>query len=395
MTTLAVERIRAAFWDLEIELPSWGFANSGTRFAVFPQDGAPRNAFEKVDDAARVARFAGSARSIALHIPWDAVDDYAALAAHARERGIRIGGINSNTFQEARYRLGSLCHPDEQVRRAAVDHMVECCEVMRATGSDVLKVWLGDGTNYPGQDDIRARRRRLIECLREVYGAVPPGARLLLEYKLHEPSLYHTDVQDWGTALTLCEKLGDRAAVVVDLGHHAQAVNIEHIVATLLDEARLGGFDLNDRKYGDDDLMVGSIDPYQLFRIFHEIVKASHDTDARVSDGVRAVVYMIDQSHNIEPKVPAMIRSVMNLQEAYAKALLVDLVTLRTAQESGDVLGANAVLRDAYDTDVRSMLADLRAERDLPRDPYRAYLASGDERERATTRVGGVAAGWR
>jgi len=395
VTIETVERIRTAFWELEIELPSWGFANSGTRFAVFAQDGAPRNAFEKVDDAARVARFAGGARSIALHVPWDAVDDYAALAAHALERGIRIGGINSNTFQDARYRLGSLCHTDPQVRRAAVDHMVECCEVMRATGSEVLKVWLGDGTNYPGQDDIRERRHRLIECLQEVYGAVPSGARLLLEYKLYEPSLYHTDVQDWGTALTLCEKLGDRAAVVVDLGHHAQAVNIEHIVAILLDEARLGGFDLNDRKYGDDDLMVGSIDPYQLFRIFHEIVKAAHDADARVSAGVRAVVYMIDQSHNIEPKVPAMIRSVMNLQEAYAKALLVDLQSLRTAQNAGDVLEANAILRDAYDTDVRETLAELRAERSLPRDPYRAYLASGEEHDRATTRVGGVAAGWR
>lgn len=391
----SVERIRSAFWDLEIELPSWGFANSGTRFAVFAQDGAPRDAFEKVDDAARVARFAGSARSIALHIPWDAVDDYEALAAHARERGIRIGGINSNTFQEARYRLGSLCHPDPQVRSAAVHHMVECCKVMRATGSDVLKVWLGDGTNYPGQDDIRTRRHRLIECLREVYAAVPPGSRLLLEYKLYEPSLYHTDIQDWGTALTLCEKLGERAAVVVDLGHHAQAVNIEHIVATLLDEGRLGGFDLNDRKYGDDDLMVGSVDPYQLFRIFHEIVKASGDADARVSAGVRAVVYMIDQSHNIEPKVPAMIRSVMNLQEAYAKALLVDLDALRTAQDAGDVLGANAILRDAYDTDVRPTLAELRAERELPRDPYRAYIASGEEQSRVTTRSGGVAAGWR
>ncbi|MDQ2952110.1 MAG: TIM barrel protein, partial [Chloroflexota bacterium] len=342
-----LERIRASFWDLEIELPSWGFANSGTRFAIFAQEGAPRDAAEKVDDAARVARFTGSARSVALHIPWDRVDDYEGLASYARERGIRIGGINSNTFQDPIYRLGSLCHPDPKVRRAAVAHMLECCDIMRATGSDVLKVWLGDGTNYPGQDDIRARRHRLIESLREVYAALPEHGRLLLEYKLYEPSLYQTDVQDWGTALNVCEKLGHRAAVVVDLGHHAQSVNIEHIVATLLDEGRLGGFDLNDRKYGDDDLMVGSIDPYQLFRILHEIVKASHDPDERIAVVVRRVVYMIDQSHNIEPKVPAMIRSVMNLQEAYAKALLVDLGALRAAQESGDVLEANAVLRDA------------------------------------------------
>ena len=390
-----LERIRSSFWDLEIELPSWGFANSGTRFAIFAQEGAPRDAAEKVDDAARVARFTGSARSVALHIPWDSVDDYEGLASYARERGIRIGGINSNTFQDPIYRLGSLCHPDPQVRRAAVAHMLVCCDIMRATGSDVLKVWLGDGTNYPGQDDIRARRHRLIEGLREVYAALPAYGRLLLEYKLYEPSLYQTDVQDWGTALNVCEKLGDHAAVVVDLGHHAQSVNIEHIVATLLDEGRLGGFDLNDRKYGDDDLMVGSIDPYQLFRILHEIVKASHDPDGRLAAVVRRVVYMIDQSHNIEPKVPAMIRSVMNLQEAYAKALLVDLGALRAAQESGDVLEANAVLRDAYDTDVRAALEGLRAERKLARDPYRAYLASDEERERARTRVGGAAAGWR
>jgi L-rhamnose isomerase / sugar isomerase len=391
----AMDRIRAAFWDLEVELPSWGFANSGTRFAVFAQDGAPRNAFEKVEDAARVARFAGSVRSIAVHIPWDAVTDYAALAAYALDHGIRLGGINANTFQDPIYRLGSLCHPDAAVRRTAVDHMIDCCAIMRATGSNDLKVWLGDGTNYPGQDDFRARRHRLIETLREVYSALPSGGRLLLEYKLYEPSLYHTDVQDWGTALTVCEKLGDRAAVVVDLGHHAQAVNIEHIVATLLDEARLGGFDLNDRKYGDDDLMVGSIDPYQLFRIFHEIVTASHDADARVTACVSALVYMIDQSHNIEPKVPAMIRSVMNLQEAYAKALLVDLNVLRAAQDTGDVLEANAILRDAYDTDVRQVLAELREVRGLPGDPYHAYLASGEDRERAAARVGGVAAGWR
>lgn len=388
-------RVRAAFWDLAVELPSWGFADSGTRFGVFAQDGAPRNAFDKVEDAARVARFTGGVRSIALHIPWDQVDDYAALAAFATERGIRVGGINSNTFQDPRYRLGSLCHPEAAVRRAAVAHMLECCQIMRATGSTVLKVWLGDGTNYPGQDDIRDRRRRLIEGLSEVYPALPAGGRLLLEYKLYEPSLYHTDVQDWGTALTVCEKLGDRAQVVVDLGHHAQAVNIEHIVATLLDEARLGGFDLNDRKYGDDDLMVGSIDPYQLFRIFHELVKARDAMDEAVRACVRDVVYMIDQSHNIEPKVPAMIRSVLNLQEAYAKALLVDLEALGEAQRAGDVLGANAVLRDAYDTDVRPILAELRAARGLPGDPYRAYLASGEEAQRAASRRGGVAAGWR
>ena len=323
------------------------------------------------------------------------VDDFAALAGFARDRGVRIGGINSNTFQDADYRLGSLCHPDERVRRKAIAHLVDCCEIMRATGSTVLKVWLGDGTNYPGQDDMRLRRRRLVEGLREAYRALPEDSRLLLEYKFYEPALYHTDVQDWGQALTVCEKVGDRAQVVVDLGHHAHGVNIEQIVAILLDEARLGGFDLNDRKYGDDALLAGRIEPYQLFRIFHGIVKATHDGEQAVSACANAVALMIDQSHNIEPKVPAMIRSVMNVQEALAKALLVDSVTLRDAQERGDVLGANAILRDAFETDVRPLLADQREERGLPRDPVRGYLASGEEEERAAARVGGNAAGWR
>lgn len=386
--------LRDPLWRQEIELPSWGFSDSGTRFQVFAQPGAPRNAFEKIEDAARVARHTGVARSISLHIPWDRVDDFAALAAFARDHGIRIGGINSNTFQDADYRLGSLCHPDERVRRKAIGHLVECCEIMRATGSTVLKVWLADGTNYPGQDDLRRRRRRLVDGLREVHAALPEGGRLLLEYKFYEPALYHTDVQDWGQALTVCEKVGDRAGVVVDLGHHAHGVNIEQIVAILLDEARLGGFDLNDRKYGDDDLMVGSIDPYQLFRIFHEIVKATHDGDHAVAAGAAAVSYMIDQSHNIEPKVPAMIRSVMNVQEAFAKALLVDEARLREAQDRGDVLDAASILRDAFDTDVRALVAEQREERGLPRDPVRSYLASGEEDERAAVRIGGRAAGW-
>lgn len=383
-----------ALWRWEIELPSWGFSNSGTRFRVFAQPGAPRDVLEKIEDAGRVARYTGVARAVSLHIPWDRVDDYAALARSARDQGVRIGGINSNTFQDADYRLGSLCHPEERVRRKAIAHLIECCEIMRATGSTVLKVWLGDGTNYPGQDDLRLRRRRLVAGLREAYAALPEGGRLLLEYKFYEPAFYHTDVQDWGQALTVCEKVGERAQVVVDLGHHAHGVNIEQIVAILLDEGRLGGFDLNDRKYGDDDLIVGSVDPYQLFRIFHEIVKATQDGDPAVAACANAVGLMIDQSHNVEPKVPAMIRSVMSVQESLAKAGLVNLAALRAAQASGDIIAANSLLRDAFDTDVRPLLADQREERGLPRDPLRAYLASGEEEKRAAARVGGNAAGW-
>jgi L-rhamnose isomerase/sugar isomerase len=393
--TLDAADVSWAVTGLEIETPSWGYGNSGTRFKVFPQPGVPRDAFEKVEDAAAVARYTGVAKAIALHIPWDRVDEFSALAAFARERGVKIGGINSNTFQDEEYKLGSLCHPSAAVRAKAVAHIVDCCDIARQTGSKVVKVWLADGTNYPGQDDFRSRRRRLIESLREIYPALPAGVRLFLEYKFYEPAFYQTDVQDWGQSLSVCEQVGDRAQVCVDTGHHAMGVNIEQIVAILLQEGRLGGFDLNDKKYGDDDLMVGSIDPYQLFRICHELVKANADeSDATARAGAAEVVYMLDQCHNIEPKMPAVIRSVMNMQEAFAKALLVDLPALRQAQASGDVLEANRLLKDSYDTDVRGILARARAEAGLPEDPYRAYLASGEQHQREETRVGGVGAGW-
>jgi L-rhamnose isomerase/sugar isomerase len=391
----ALSKVRPAIAQLEVETPSWGYGNSGTRFKVFPQAGVPRDPFEKVEDAATVARYTGVAKSIALHIPWDRVEDFSALAAFARERGVRIGGINSNTFQDEDYKLGSLCHPSLRVREKAVRHILDCCDIARQTGSAVVKIWLGDGTNYPGQDDFRARRRRLIEGLKEIYAALPDNARMFLEYKFYEPAFYHTDVQDWGQALTVCQHVGERAVVCVDTGHHAMGVNIEQIVAYLLQEGRLGGFDLNDRKYGDDDLMVGSIDPYQLFRICHELVKALQDSeDPLARRCAEQTVYMLDQSHNIEAKVPAMIRSVMNVQEAFAKALLVDLPALRARQLDADVLEANRLLKDAFDTDVRPLLQQCRAQAGLPEDPYRAYLASDEEQRRAEARVGGVAAGW-
>jgi L-rhamnose isomerase/sugar isomerase len=391
----AIERVAPAVSQLEIETPSWGYGNSGTRFKVFPQPGVPRTPFEKIEDAATVARFTGVAKSIALHIPWDRVDDFSVLAAFARERGIAVGGINSNTFQDEDYKLGSLCHPSLAVRRKAVAHILQCCEIARQTGSRVVKVWLGDGTNYPGQGDFRTRRRHLIESLQEVYPALPGGARLFLEYKLYEPAFYHTDVQDWGQALSVCQHVGERAQVCVDTGHHSLGVNIEQIVAYLLQEGRLGGFDLNDKKYGDDDLMVGSIDPYQLFRICHELVEALADTDDDIARAcAEQTVYMLDQSHNIEPKLPAVVRSVMNLQEAFAKALLVDQPALSAAQSAGEVLEANAIMKDAFDTDVRPLLAEARAAAGLPEDPYRAFLASGELERRVEGRVGGVAMGW-
>jgi len=390
-----LERIEWAMNGLAIELPSWGFVNTGTRFRVFPQAGVPRTAFEKIDDAATVNRYTGIAGSVALHIPWDRVDDWPALSAYAAERGLRIGGINSNTFQDEAYKLGSLCHPDAAVRAKAVQAIIECCEIAAATGSRVVKVWLGDGTNYPGQDDLRWRRHRLVEGLRAIYPHLPDGVRMFLEYKLYEPALYSTDVQDWGQALSVCRAIGEQATVCVDTGHHAMGVNIEQIVALLLAEGRLGGFDLNDKKYGDDDLMVGSIDPYQLFRIAHELVGAMRDdADPVAQRCADEIVYMLDQCHNIEPKIPAMIRSVMNLQEAFAKALLVDRLALLDAQAAGDVLEANRLLADAFATDVRPVLAELRTARGLHADPYRAYLTSGEAEARAAARADGAPAGW-
>jgi L-rhamnose isomerase / sugar isomerase len=380
--------VKTALREHRIETPSWAFGNTGTRFKVFAQPGVPRTPQEKIDDAAQVHAFTGVAPSVAVHIPWDKVDDYAALAAYAKERGIAIGTVNANVFQDDDYRLGSVCNPDPRVRRKAVNHLLECVDIMDATGSQDLKLWFADGTNYPGQDDITARQGRLAEALHIVYQRLGPRQRMLLEYKLFEPSFYTTDVPDWGTSLLHCLALGPAAAVVVDTGHHAPGVNIEFIVAMLLREGRLGGFDFNSRFYADDDLMVGAADPFQLFRILREVVAA---------DALRpqaGVAFMLDQCHNIEPKIPAQIRSVMNVQEATAKALLTDTAALAAAQRAGDVLGANAVLMDAYNTDVRPLLADLRREMGLDPDPIAAYHRSGYAEKIIADRVGGTPASW-
>jgi L-rhamnose isomerase/sugar isomerase len=371
-----------------IELPSWAFGNSGTRFKVFPQPGVPRDPFEKIADAATVNRFTGVAPSVALHIPWDKVDDFGALAKHAADLGVRIGVINANVFQDNDYMLGSVCHPDPRIRRKAIAHLMECVDVMDETGSRDLKLWFSDGTNYPGQDDIAARQQRLADALAEVHARLGPDQRILLEYKLFEPAFYTMDVPDWGTAFAHCLALGSKAQVVVDTGHHAPGTNIEFIVAMLLRHDMLGGFDFNSRFYADDDLMVGAADPFQLFRIMHEVVKAGA---LRPDSGV---AFMLDQCHNIEPKIPAQIRSVMNVQEATAKALLVDTDALAAAQAAGDVLGAHGVLMDAYNTDVRPLVAELRTGLDLDPDPMAAYAASGYGERIIAERVGGQQAGW-
>ncbi|GAA2361977.1 L-rhamnose isomerase [Dactylosporangium salmoneum] len=390
MTELAPEtraRVAARLRDQRIETASWAYGNSGTRFKVFPQEGVPRDPYEKLADAAEVHRHTGVAPTVALHIPWDLVEDYADLARHATGLGVRVGTINANVFQDNDYKLGSVTNPDPGVRRKAIAHLLECVEVMDRTGSRDLKLWFSDGTNYPGQDDVRTRQDRLAAALAETYDRLGPDQRMLLEYKLFEPAFYMTDVPDWGTAYAHCVALGERAQVVIDTGHHAPGTNIEFIVAVLLRAGKLGGFDFNSRFYADDDLMVGAADPFQLFRIMHEIVLA----DAL---STRGIAFMLDQCHNIEPKIQAVIRSVLNVQEATAKALLVDHAALRAAQESGDVLGANEALMDAYNTDVRPLLRSVREDMGLDPDPIGAYKRSGYLEKVRAERVGGTQAGW-
>jgi L-rhamnose isomerase / sugar isomerase len=372
----------------QIELPSWAFGNSGTRFKVFAQPGVPRDPFEKVADAAQVHRFTGLAPSVALHIPWDRVDDFDALRTYAESLGVRLGTINSNTFQDDDYKFGSLCHVDSRVRAKAIAHMLECVDIMDTTRSRDLKVWLPDGLNYPGQGDLRDRQDRLADSLTQVYARLGEHQRLVLEYKFFEPAFYATDVPDWGTAYAQCVGLGERAVVCLDTGHHAPGTNIEFIVMQLLRLGRLGSFDFNSRFYADDDLIVGAADPFQLFRIMFEVVRGGgYEADS-------GVAFMLDQCHNIEAKIPGQIRSVLNVQEMLARALLVDRDALRDSELAGDVLAGNQVMMDAFYTDVRADLAEWRTSRGLPADPMDAYRAGGYAQRIAADRVGGDQAGW-
>ncbi|WP_062316066.1 L-rhamnose isomerase [Demequina maris] len=371
-----------------IELPSWAFGNSGTRFKVFGTPGTPRDPFEKIADAAQVNKFTGLSPSVALHIPWDKVEDYAVLRKHAEDLGVALGTINSNTFQDDVYKLGSLTHRDDKIRRQAIDHHLECIDIMDETGSRDLKIWLADGTNYGGQDDMRGRQDRLAESLREIYARIGEHQRLVLEYKIFEPAFYHMDVPDWGTSYAQVAALGERATVCLDTGHHAPSTNIEFIVMQLLRLGKLGSFDFNSRNYADDDLIVGAADPFQLFRIIVEVLRGG----GYGKDGDTA--FMLDQCHNIEDKIPGQIRSVLNVQEMTARALLLDRGALDAAQASGDVLGAHSVFMDAFYTDVRADLEEFRVERGLPADPMKAFAESGYLAQIAAERVGGVQAGW-
>jgi len=380
--------ILAQLADQVIELPSWAFGNSGTRFKVFATPGTPRTIQEKITDAAQVNTYTGLSPKVALHIPWDKVDDYAALRVFAADLGLELGTVNSNTFQDDAYKFGSLTHVDPAVRQKAIDHHFECIDIMHATGSQDLKVWLADGTNYPGQGDIRGRQDRLADSLGKIYDRVGENQRLVLEYKFFEPAFYHTDVPDWGTSYAQVSALGERALVCLDTGHHAPGTNIEFIVAQLLRLGKLGSFDFNSRFYADDDLIVGAADPFQLFRILYEVIRG----DGFGPDS--PVAFMLDQCHNVEDKIPGQIRSVLNVQEMTARALLVNRTELSAAQDAGDVLGANGILMDAFYTDVRPALAEWRESRGLPADPMAAYAASGNQAKIAADRVGGQQAGW-
>ena len=376
-----VEQVIDALKKQHIETPSWGYANSGTRFKAFAWPGAARTTHEKIDDAAMVHKMTGITPSVAVHIPWDrpADDDYDGMCQYAEDQGIKIGAVNPNVFQDNEYKFGSLGNPDPGIQERALDHILECCELMVKFRSDSLSLWFADGTNYAGQDGLRDRKRRFEAGLRIVYTHLPENSRMLIEYKFFEPAFYSTDIPDWGTAYAWALKLGPQAQVLVDLGHHAQGVNIEQIVAFLLDEGRLGGFHFNNRKYADDDLIVGSVNPYELFLIYNELVGAELSDDDLVSSTAHNVAYMLDQCHNIEGKMAAIIYSVLNCQEAYAKALLVPRKELREAQLAGEVMRAHEILNWAYRLDVRPLLAQVRAEMGTPTDPMAAYRASGYE----------------
>ncbi len=376
-----VDAVKEALKRQHIETPSWGYANSGTRFKAFAWPGAATTTEQKLDDAAMVHKMTGIAPSVAVHIPWDRPDndDYDGMLQYAEERGISIGAVNPNVFQDDEYKLGSLGNPDPAIQERALDHILECCTIMDKLHSDALSLWFADGTNYAGQDNLRARKRRFEGHLATVYDHLPANSRMLIEYKFFEPAFYSTDLPDWGTAYAWSLKLGPQAQVLVDLGHHAQGVNIEQIVTFLLDEGRLGGFHFNNRKYADDDLIVGSVNPYELFLIYNELTGAEVGDDEPAKSTALNVAYMLDQCHNIEGKMAAIIYSVLNCQEAYAKALCVPRAQLADAQAAGEVLDAHRILTDAYRVDVRPLLMQVREEMGVPVDPIAAYKASGYE----------------
>jgi L-rhamnose isomerase / sugar isomerase len=380
-----VEGVIAAVQAFSVAVPSWAFGTGGTRFGRFPGPGEPRTLEEKLEDAAVVHRLTGGTPRVSLHIPWDEPEDPPALRELAQSLGIGFDAVNSNTFQDqpgqARsYKFGSFSHPDRTVRAQAVEHNLHAIEVGRALGAEAITIWLADGANYPGQMSLRGSFERVLSSLEEVYARLPDRWRLFTEHKPYEPAFYATVVQDWGSSLLLAQALGDRALCLVDLGHHLPNTNVELVVARLLGAGKLGGFHFNDSKYGDDDLTAGSIKPYGLFLIFHELVLASRDRLAF------RPAYMIDQSHNLKDPIEALLQTVDQLQQAYAKALLVDHEALASYQDSTDVLMAERTLKEAFETDVRPLVAEARRRSGAALDPVAAFRSSGYRAHKAAER---------
>lgn len=378
-----------------VAIPTWGVGTGGTRFARFPEPGEPRNVFEKIDDCAVIQRLARATPTISSHIPWDKVDDYAALREQAATLGLAFDAINSNTFQdqpaqELSYKFGSLSHTDARVRAQAVAHNIECIEIGRKLGSKALTVWIADGSNFAGQSNLSKALDRYIDAMREIVAALPADWRVFLEHKLYEPAFYSTVISDWGTSFAVAQELGPKAHCLVDLGHHAPNVNIEQIVARLVRFGKLAGFHFNDSKYGDDDLDAGSVEPFRLFLVFNELI----DAKRRKAEGF-APAYMIDQSHNVTDPIESLMQSAIELQRAYAQALIVDRVALETAQEANDALGAHLELKRAFTTDVSSLLAIARLRAGGAIAPIAAYRASGYRAQKTKERpaIAGTSAG--
>lgn len=375
MSDKLAEKASKALDELAIELPSWGFANTGTRFGKFIQAAAATTIEEKFADAAQVHALTGACPTLALHVQWDlpkGLKDAPKIQELAKKTGVRPGSINPNVFQDQEYKYGSVGNPDANIRRRALDHILECVKIAEALGCRDISPWFADGSNYPGTQSIRKRIAWFEEGLKEVHGALRPGQRLLIEYKPFEPAFYHTDIADWGMALLLAKAAGAQAVVLVDTGHHYQAQNIEQIVAWLLHQRMLGGFHFNDRRYADDDLTLGSIDPYQVFRIFHEMISYQRESGARAD-----VAFMVDQSHNLKGKIEAMIQTVCTAQELYAKAAMVDDQQLAKLQASCSLVDAEECLRGAFWVDARPIVREWRKAKGLPEDPMAAFRDSG------------------
>lgn len=372
-----IEWITTAVAAFDVAIPSWGVGTGGTRFARFPGQGEPRNVFDKLDDCAVVNQIAGATSTVSLHLPWDRCDDWQALKQYATVRGLGFAAINSNTFQDAAgqavsYKFGSLTHSDAAVREQAVAHNRECIRIGELLGSKALTLWIGDGANFPGQQHLARSFERYLESAAGIYAALPADWQLLIEHKLYEPAFYATVIQDWGSSLLAAQALGPQAFCLVDLGHHAPNVNIEMIVARLIHAGRLGGFHFNDSKYGDDDLDTGSIDPFRLFLIFNELVDA--ETRGALAP---PPAHMLDQSHNVTDPIESLMSSTVELQRAYAQALLVDRMALAGYQESNDALMAAQTLKRAFTTDVQPILARARQRKGAAIDPVRVYRSSG------------------